>query len=84
MLGNRESHGTRQLIAFSLDIVAESEMRIELRIELRHGSVEYGRRLVGACLGLWLRQRVSWVSLNVLREVKGLGTATCTVLVCSS
>lgn len=69
MLGNREPHGTWQLIAFSLDIIAESQMRIELRVELRHGSVEHRRRLVGACLGLWLGQRVGGISLNILREV---------------
>ena len=69
VLGNRESHGTRQLIALSLNVVAESEMRIELRVKLGHGSVEHGRRLVGACLRLWLGQCVGRVSLNVLREV---------------
>lgn len=69
MLGNREPHGTWQLVAFSLDIIAESQMRVELRVELRHGSVEHRRRLVGACLGLWLGQRVGGISLDILREV---------------
>ena len=51
MLGDRLSHGSRQLVARSFDIVAEGEVGVELRCYLLWlGSVERCRRLVVACL----------------------------------
>ncbi len=70
MLGYRQPHAARQLIAVTLDKIREGEMRIQLRVDgLGFGSIKHGGRLIGAGPGLLTINLCRGLGLNVLRQV---------------
>ena len=58
------------LFAVALNVIIESKMRIELRVEcLELSRIKCRRRLVGLRLGLRPKSQIGRFCLNVLREI---------------